>query len=538
MHNKRLAMYVRVSTEEQAIEGYSIQAQLNKIRQIEELKGNIIVREYIDRGISGKNIENRPELKRLLKDLPSGEFDEVVVWKLNRLSRKQLDLLKIIEEFNKYDIGFRSVTESFDTSTSTGKLMMGFLGILGEFEREQLVENVKMGMTQRAKEGKFNGGVVLGYKSIRLNDNDKQKELIVVEEEAIIVKMIFNMYAQGKGYKHIASKLNKLGYKTKRGKEFSITSIKTVLLNPIYIGKIRFNRYVDYSKKRKKGRQEDFILADGVHEPIIDVDLWEQVQHIFKKRKSKTKRGFTGSYILSGVLKCPACGAPMVSSKTVNKLKDGTRKEIRYYVCGNYKNKGTSVCRSNGIRASVAEEYVLNRLKEVLNKEQILKDIVKNINKIKKEKIKPLEEEQNRLNRELKSIDTKKNKLFSLFEEEIISKQNLSDRLKAIEAEEGTIKVHLEELKKELSYNTSGEITYNRIAETMNKFNELLLKVDNEDKKMLIQMIISKITLTDNKKIDSIELHFNKNLDSLLQSKEGSSNNKEDSSFIDFKIAI
>lgn len=106
----------------------------------------------------------------------------------------------------------------------------------------------------------------------------------------------------------------------------------------------------------------------------------------------------------------------MVSSKTVNKLKDGTRKEIRYYVCGNYKNKGVSVCRSNGIRADIAEEYVLNRLQEVLSKEKLLRDIVKNINKVKKENIRPLEKEYDRLNKELKYKEENKNKIFELFE--------------------------------------------------------------------------------------------------------------------------
>ncbi|MEM5597211.1 recombinase family protein [Niallia circulans] len=164
----RAVIYARVSTAEQAEEGYSIDAQIDTVTRKCEQEGRQVVFKYIDRGVSGKSIKKRLFLQQLLKDAKEKNFDEVWVWKTNRLARNHLDLLKIVDELNKYNIGFKSCSEAFDTSTPTGKLLMNVLASIGEFERETIVENVKMGMKQRAKQGKWNGGQVLGYKSITI----------------------------------------------------------------------------------------------------------------------------------------------------------------------------------------------------------------------------------------------------------------------------------------------------------------------------------------------------------------------------------
>jgi len=154
MDTKTIAIYVRVSTEEQADEGFSIQGQLELLRNYAKANRYLIYNEYVDEGISGKSITNRPQLNKLLSDARKRLFDEVVVWKISRISRTQLDLLQIVDELSKLGISFRSDSEKFETETAHGKLMFQLMGSFAEFERNQIVDNVKMGMKQRALQGK------------------------------------------------------------------------------------------------------------------------------------------------------------------------------------------------------------------------------------------------------------------------------------------------------------------------------------------------------------------------------------------------
>lgn len=160
---KRVAIYARVSTTEQAEEGYSIDEQQRLLTEWCDKNGYIVHEVYADRGINGKSVKKRPALIKLLADAQNKLFDVVLVWKTNRLARNILDLLKIVEVFDQNYISFRSYTENHETETSQGKLQFHMLAAIAEFERNTISENVKMGMLARVREGKWNGGIVLGY---------------------------------------------------------------------------------------------------------------------------------------------------------------------------------------------------------------------------------------------------------------------------------------------------------------------------------------------------------------------------------------
>ncbi|MCT4509517.1 MAG: recombinase family protein [Tepidibacter sp.] len=539
MHKNRVAIYARVSTAEQAEEGYSIEAQIENIKRLCEIQGKIVVETYVDRGISGKSIKNRIALQQLLEDCTKSKFDEVMVWKTNRLARSSRDLLNIVHILGENNVGFSSITENFETSTATGKLLMTMLAGVGEFERTTIVENVKMGMKQRAKQGKWNGGRVLGYKSVKIN-NKEETRLEVVEEEAAIVKEIFTMYSKGKGLKAIANELNHIGYKTSRGNSFGVMGVKGILKNPVYIGKIRFNRFVDWANKRRKGKNEDYILVEGNHEAIIDEEIWNKVQELYNLKSKKPARNFDGSYPLTGLLRCPVCGIGMVCGRTTNKLKDGTKKVIKYYYCGNFKNKGSAVCKSNSIRADKANEYVFSRIKEVLNNEKILKDIVVKLNETRVEKIKPLETQLKGVKNNLKELNNKKNKVFELYEDGIIEKKTLGARLKKIEEDIEVNQGLSDKITKQLDNSNSEEVPFEFVKSVLGNFNKLLEESHPQEKKLLLQLLIKKITVGDRKNIDTIELHFNEKIKKILgNNKEGElSENEGSSSFYIFKIVI
>ncbi len=501
MNNKiRVAIYARVSTEEQAEHGYSIDAQLDTLRTYCQMHQKTVVGEYVDRGVSGKSIEGRFELQRLLRDAERREFDEVLVWKINRISRRMVDLMKIIEILDKHKISFRSFSENFETETAMGKFALQMLGAVGELERNTIVDNVKMGMKQRARMGQWNGGRVLGYRSSQVIHGQRHRKdstLEIVPEEAAIVRKIFELYASGKGLKAIANQLNHEGYKTKRGNAFSTDSIKQIITNPIYVGKIRFNRFENWNERRRKGKNPDPILVDGEHEPIISSELWEKVQLLQKKKAVIAPRQFDGQYTLTGLMRCPKCGAAMVASRTVNKLKNGTKIIRRYYSCGNFKSKGSAVCSANSVRADYAEQYVYQRIKEMVNNEKILKDIISNINEQKKENVQPLQEELNHLNQKISSLEAKRRKYFDLYEDELIDKESLAGRLKELRKESDRLHVRKSELEFELGDDQSQPVDYEYVKAILDQLDHILKKAPTEQIKSLLHLVIKQITVKD-----------------------------------------
>ena len=511
--SKKVAIYCRVSTTEQAEEGYSIDEQNIKIREYCEREGHEIYNLYEDRGISGKNITNRPGIKQLLQDATENKFDLVIVWKLNRISRKLLDILNIVELLNKHNIAFRSLTENFETETPSGKLQLNIMGAIGEFERETIAENVKMGLLARAKEGRWNGGVVLGYDLVELNNEGKKRKNTVLkinEKEANTVRRIFELYSQGHGYKAVVNRINKEGHKTKRNGEFAVSTVKEILQNPVYIGKIRYNVRQDWSKKRRNNINANPILSDGIHEPIIDVETWNKVQVILKERSKKHNKVYDCEFPLTGILKCPVCGAGMTINRSTAKRKDGTRRINEYYSCGNWKNKGTAVCNSNSIRVEVADEYVLNKIMDLINDESILRKVVDNINNNKSTKLKPILQQLEQINKEIEKLTDKKSKNIELFEDGILDKIELSIRVKSINDDIEKLKYREQELKQDLQLAEGDPIPFDIVNEVMKRFKEVFFEMStSQQRKQLIHLLVSKITINKEREIDSIEIQIN-----------------------------
>ena len=534
---KRLALYTRVSTIEQSEEGYSIDEQERLLMSWAEKNNYEVYKCYSDRGISGKDIKNRPALKELLKDAEEKKFDMVISWKINRISRKLADVLKIVDILEKNDITFKSYSEPFETDTPAGKMQFQMMALIGEFERGTIAQNVKMGMCAKAKAGEWCGGRVLGYDLIPVENQEGAKrrktKLTINEIEARSVRLIFNEYSNGKGYKAITNQLNKLGYKTKKGNDFSVGSIREILTNPVYIGKVRYNVRQNWSEKRRRNINANPIITDGVHEPIIDEVLWDKVQAIMESKKGKPSRIYDGEYPLTGILRCPKCGAGMVISRTTNKLADGTKKRIAYYCCGAWKNKGTSVCNSNTIRVDKANEYVFNKISELLSNEKMVKSIVNNINKERHKKINPAKKELERIDKELEKIDRKKTKLFEAYEEEVISKEEFKERKDELNKRAKTLQEEKEPLLVTLSDDVSEEIPYEFIKSILENFSKVLTEsATREQQKKLLHMIISEITINEAREIDSIKLKINVSLVDYINKEEGVSIKDAPSSFM------
>lgn len=242
-------VYTRVSTAEQANEGYSIEEQDKRCRAAIESKGWTYVGTYSDPGVSGRTME-RKGLQNMMAEINAGRIQAVVIYKLDRLSRKQRDTMTIIEDvFLKNDVALVSLNETLDTSTPWGRAMIGILSSFNQMESENIQARTLMGREAKAKEGGYAGGKPpLGYKA----DNG---ELVIVPEEAEIVRLIFRLRQEGGTLIGIADELNKRGYRTRKGLEFQHSAIQNILNNEdTYRGSYR------YGKAGKKV---------GQHEPII-----------------------------------------------------------------------------------------------------------------------------------------------------------------------------------------------------------------------------------------------------------------------------
>lgn len=387
---KFAAIYTRVSTEEQRNEGYSLEAQQEELISYAQKKGYTIYDVYSDGGYSGKDY-NRPEIQRLFRDMADKKFDAIIVWRLDRLSRSNKDILILIEdELIPRDMKLLVSTCDIDSSTIEGQMFISLQGTFAQYERKVIINRVKSGMKKRASNGEFNGGLMLGYDVV-------DKKLVPNELEAKIVREIFELRAEGHGYKTIANIMNSCGHKTKKGNNFSTIAIKTILNNKEYAGLNTWGKKEDWNIKRRKGKVEVMPERKGSHQPIISMELWEKVQAVNKANAEVFTpiKSYSGNFFLSGVLKCPACGAGMVMSK--NK-KRGDKGFYRYYMCQAYHQKGKVACSSNLVVADWIEQEVLNVLKELIADMDLVEDILDKIDEGYKRDKTPLEANLNELN--------------------------------------------------------------------------------------------------------------------------------------------
>ncbi len=327
MSNKKAAIYIRVSTDAQREEGYSIDAQKEMLTAYCVSKSIKNYEYYIDGGFSGSNID-RPELKRLIEDIKAQKINCVLVYKLDRLSRSQKDTLYLIEDvFNPNGVDFVSLNESMDTSTPLGRLMLGILSAFAQLERENIKERTGMGMKERIKMGYWMGGgrVPFGY------NYDSAKGILVPNKDAETVRKVYELYIAGYSTNYIARILG-LSYEK---------LARQILSRKTNAGYICFNG-------------EEY---KGLHEPIISLETYEKAMHLMRER-SKTTTADSG-HLLTGLVKCGCCGARMRYHKWGKK-----GYKIICYSRDKYKSHlvHNPECPNKGVMAKELEDIVINDL--------------------------------------------------------------------------------------------------------------------------------------------------------------------------------
>jgi len=312
---------------------------------------------YEDGGFSGGTMD-RPALQRLLGDIEAGRVDCVVLYRLDRLSRSLIDFAKIVEILDRHGASFVSVTESFSTATSTGRLHLHMILAFAQYERELAAERIRDKIAGAKRRGKHCGGVpILGY------DTDKvMKRLVVNETEATLVRRIFERFVALRSTSKVAAELNAAGHLTKRvpavtgrvigGHEWSKAHIYKVLGNPKYIGKVEH-----------KG-----ALYDGEHEAIVSKDLWDRAHAILAEQlQAKSSTRHETQALLRGLVKCGHCGCAM--GPTFTKRRGRT---YSYYLCVRAGKRGYSTCPVKSVAAGAIESAVISQLRIILRSPEIV----------------------------------------------------------------------------------------------------------------------------------------------------------------------
>lgn len=354
----QVAIYTRVSTKKQVEEGFSLEAQKDRLTKLCEINGDIVYKIYSDEGKSGKDT-NRPELQKLLVDAKKRAFNKVLVMKLDRISRSISDLEKIVTILKENDIEFESASEKLDTSSSMGMMFIRLLGVFAQFERERIQERINDTFTDMIDKGRsITGSPPYGY----LVGEDKK--LIIDKEKQPIIEDFYNTFEINNSIRKTAIIMNKKYNISRYIKEW-----KKLLKNEWYYGKYRDN--------------------DNYFPSLIEKERWLKLNEILTTKNIKTtSTGIT--YLFSGLIKCPHCG------NRFKAIKDSRCKtEIRAsYYCGKGVDKLCYV-HSKSIRQSIIENYLLNNLEKLLDNiekeyittytEEVIKSNEKKINSIKEE---------------------------------------------------------------------------------------------------------------------------------------------------------
>lgn len=325
------------------VDGYSLEAQKEKLRRYAEFQELSVVREYSDEGKSGKSIEGRPEFQEMMNAVATGNenIDYVLVFKLSRFGRNAADVLSSLQLMQDYDVNLICVEDGIDSSKDSGKLMISVLSAVAEIERENILVQTMEGRKQKAREGKWNGGFApYGYKLV-------DGELMIADDEADVIRVIYDKFIHTTmGAATVAKYLNHSGYIKKKRQNgtldaFTAHFVKIVLDNPIYCGKIAFGRRKTEKIQGTRNqyhvvKQSEYPVYEGVHDGIISEEDWLLAQEKRKRTGVKNPKIYSvdHQHLLSGIVKCPVCGASLYGSVNRKRKKDGTfYRDYWYYAC-------------------------------------------------------------------------------------------------------------------------------------------------------------------------------------------------------------
>lgn len=468
----KAVIYVRVSTEEQVKEGYSIEAQKQRGIDYCKVHGYDVVGIYVDEGISGKSLK-RPAVQNMINDVKSKMFDIIVIYRLDRLSRSLKDLANLIDILDKYNVIIKSTSEELDLSSLSGRAMVQMLGVFAEFERGTIAERVAMGREQRARQGLYASPTrIFGY-----NYDKNTKTYSINETEANIVKEMFDLFCQGKGTYYLSRLFNARGYRTINGKKFYKTFFVRAFRDGwYYCGKFKYTT---------KAGEELLLDAKNIPNPILTVEEFERANKIYAASSVDTAKKHTKEiFVFKGKARCAYCNNLLrtnVSAPRTNK--DGKTVHYLYYKC---ERKQQGLCEAKYWLASKLDEEFNKFLKEFATQ-----DIEATV-QLRYEQLETLQENKKSLEDIILKEKEKKKKLQHHLLEDVINKdeylslsRDLDFNINSLEESLKQCEHEIEIIKSNQQLEHEKKIAFN-IAESWEKLNL-------QQKKEFVNMFIKTI---------------------------------------------
>ena len=509
--------YKRVSTAMQ-IDGYSLDAQRARMKAYADFNDYEIVGEYEDAGKSGKSIEGRLQFRQMMEDVKSGKdnISYVLVFKLSRFGRNAADVLSTLQVMQDFGVNLICVEDGIDSSKDAGKLMISVLSAVAEIERENIRVQTMEGRIQKAREGKWNGGFApYGYQLV----NGK---LEINEEEAVAVRTIYDQYVNTDiGSNGISKYLENHGIRKiqrQNGKNplFDAHLVRLILKNPVYCGKIAYGRRKTEKVHGTRNEyhlveQDNFLLVDGLHEAIIPEDVWNaaQVKLVAQARKYEhvNKGKNERTHLLSGIVKCPICGAGMYGNKSIKHKKDGTKyKDFFYYGC---KHRSMQRGHKCDYKKQIREELLDDAVAEVIVK------LVSNPNfaTMMQEKINmkvdttAIDQEIENYEKQLRQDYSIKSKLMEEIDNlnpddrhYIRRKADLDDRLYRMYDKIEELESQLIDARAKKTSIEAEKITGDNIYKVLICFDKLYFAMNDVERRQLIEALIAEIQIYEERK--------------------------------------
>ena len=395
---KTAGVYIRVSTEDQAREGFSLGEQEEKLLQLCKFKELEVYKVYKDAGISAKDMEHRPQFQEMLKDMKEGKLNYIVAYKLDRITRSVRDLEELISVLEQYNCFLLCDRDDVNTSTANGRFFVRMLTVLSQLEIEIVSERTKFGLNGAIKSGHIPGQRPFGYKSA------EDKRMVIDNSTRPYVEEIFDLYLEGKSFQQIANYFKENNIYPK--KNWKDTTIQKIIDNKIYMG--------DYEQYKRIGKQENLepIVYMNVVEPIISRAKWEECQ----RQKERNQRTYTRDrvYTFFQRLKCPNCSRIMKC-----KGSGGTKRKYMYYTCEH--------CHIN-----FNEDHVEHLLRDFIY------DLLEYDMAVKKFFLPVLEDKTNNIDttsidKEIKDLEKQRNRIKDLYIKGIVEIDDFKEDYKLIE---------------------------------------------------------------------------------------------------------
>ena len=517
---KKCYLYLRVSTTMQ-VEGYSLEAQKERLTKYADFQNMEVVREYCDAGKSGKSIAGRPEFTQMLQDVADDRdgVDYILVFKLSRFGRNAADVLNSLQYIQDFGVNLICVEDGIDSSKDSGKLTITVLSAVAEIERENILVQTMEGRKQKAREGKWNGGVApFGY-----NTDSKGDTLIIEPDEAEIVKIIYDKYVNEElGIDMICNYLNQHGYEKRKTRDFELNYftrglIVNILDNPVYTGKIAYGKSKTQKVKGTRDqyqrvKTDDYLLADGRHEAIISESLWEAAQQ--KRKENSVKWNKTHSleheHILSGVVKCPLCGTGMAGTVRRRKnKKTGEYKDDFYYRCLHRKKMDEEhFCNYKfSLNQDELNHQVETIILYIINNDNFGTFVKKKLEQ--KIDVTLLEEEREQLRQQLRQLAGAKKKLMDMLDKlDVMDKhydrkyQDMQDRLETLYDKISEIEDMITDTNEKIHNAYSDHFSAKEIYKILEHFDIMYDKMTDLEKKEFIRNFIDSIELYPDRKTD------------------------------------